>query len=628
MRRTLYLLLASLLLSTSVAAVNLEVQPYKGWLNKCITNTNADFPALVSEIGEGGIESECAEYVEMLAELHTERGLVAVLGAQLSMAGCYNNLKSISTILHPILVCKNLVEKQIECEDELKVEGEAHPVIKCALIKAIAVGSIKHSPELSGDALANASLQDIIKLHLVDKCLEDAQSNFPDTWDDIGEGEATVQCTDWVEYLINTTEEYSLLSLFHISVRMAGCYRYMRTLPNVTSPIVRCKNLVMNIKSCVDDYEEQGKSTDEALRLCDTEAIHQAIEVKYNPQMLDQMFPAGISESRRARIEEYIEQNPVMGDFLANLDESQRNIYMHLTRAQQKELLQEGIESAKARLARMRLRLINEAMRFKLRVIDAVRLRRIHQTLERRRRIYLSLLQNHSIAKQEFLDLKQAEKEACEEDNSSAGCLEAINSSIEHAKGYLNHIADLQIIALGIVRDKVESSEYIEEEKVQEILGEIDSLLVQLNESKAILAEADTKDEVKSAAALIRSSWVTIRNAVVRHNRLLKRAALRIIIRRAKAWESRIESALSRLSAERRARVKALLEQFSQKVKEAEGLVEDEGFDEGDLDEILGEISDAQDILDDIGDESAEGEVTISEEEDEGYEVVEENEDE
>jgi hypothetical protein len=317
-----------------------------------------------------------------------------------------------------------------------------------------------------------------------------------------------------------------------------------------------------------------------------------------------------------------------MGDFLANLDDNQRSIYMRLTRAQQKELLQEGVENAKARLAQMKLRVINQATRFKQRVLDATRLRKIHQTLERRRRIYLSLLQNHSAAKQEFLDLKEAEKDACEADNVSTECLEAINASIEHAKEYLTHLADLQINGLGIIRDKVESSENLEEETVDEILEEIDSILVQLNESKDILAEAETKDEVKAAGVLIRSSWVTIRNAIARHNRMLKKAALRIIIRRAKAWESRVESALRRLGATRRARVEALLEQFSDKIKEAEDLVEDVEFDEEDVDEVLSEIGDAQDVLEDIGDESVEGEVTISEEEEDEYEVVEETEDE
>jgi hypothetical protein len=427
---------------------------------------------------------------------------------------------------------------------------------------------------------------------------------------------------------MDTTEEYSILSLFHINVRMAGCYRYMKTIPNVTSPIVRCKNLVMSIKDCVDNYEAQGKSTEEALRLCDTEAVQKAIEVRYNPEMLKQMFPSDIPESTRERIEAYIDNNPVMGDFLANLDDNQRRIYMRLTRAQQKELLQEGIENARARLSRMRLVTINRIQRFKLRVIDAARLRRIREILQRRRRIYLSLLQNFSAARSEFMSLKDSEQAACAEDNESVECLEAINATIEFAKEMLTNLADLQIEGLEIVAGKIESSEYLSEETAETALLEINETIQNLEEAKTLLEEAVTKEEVKAAGEVIVLTWRTIKQKIAKHNRMLKRAALRIIIRRAKAFEFKVEQALSRLSESRRARVEALLEQFSEKIKDAEETVESEDFDEEDVGEILDEVGDAQGILEDIGDESVEGEVTVEDEVEDDYEVIEETDDE
>lgn len=624
MRRIATIPFVCFLLSTlAVAAFNPEVQPFKNWVTKCVSDVTTEFPDLESDLGLDVVKDECMDYVQILVDLFQEEGLGAVLIVQLEMGGCAKNLKNVSGIEHPILVCKNLIEKQLQCTDDLEAAGDKNAGAKCFFITVLAAKAIELSPEIAGDALANASLRDLIKLHMIDQCLIDAKARFPETWDNIGESEAIVHCTDWVDFLLNTTEKYGIGSWLHINLRMSACYHYMQGLQNVSNPIVRCKNLVKSVRECVDNYEAQGKSTEEALRLCDNETIQQAIQVRYNPELLDQLFPSGIPDTTRARIEAYIQSNPVLGDFLASLDDNQRAVFMHLTRAQQKELLQLGLQEAKLRLNRLSLRRIDEALRFRRRAIsatlrDAIRTRFIASHI-----IYRELFQNYTIAKGNFLEVKNNASSLCAADNTSAECLEAQEEALGYAKEMLGILADIQLRALELVKDRVDESEYIDEEKAAEIVSNIDGLITQLNGAKDLLENASTKEEVKAAGSVIRSTWLTIREKIREHRTYLLRAALRSIIERARAYESRVEKALARLGAQKRASIEQLLEQYSNKVKEAEDTLESDDFAEEDSSDVLVAVGDAQEILGGIGNQSDTSGVTIDTQEESNYEVVE-----
>lgn len=137
----------------------------------------------------------------------------------------------------------------------------------------------------------------------------------------------------------------------------------------------------------------------------------------------------------------------------------------------------------------------------KQRNITKERMEDFKEKYEDAREQFKEALKNSSNEKKQFADEKR-EYQSCLKENgtTSAQCQEMESALLNRSQTYLLATVDSLILHLQKVKDKLESSDAITDAELQTALSEIDALLQQLEEMKTNIAEAQTKEDIRTIA--------------------------------------------------------------------------------------------------------------------------------
>lgn len=145
------------------------------------------------------------------------------------------------------------------------------------------------------------------------------------------------------------------------------------------------------------------------------------------------------------------------------------------------------------------------------------------------------------LAHTNFLDAKQR-LATCTEN------CEALETEIlQNAKDFLINTADSIITNLEKVKNKVESSEDLTEEEASEIIAKIETEIQELEDAKAAVEAATTKEEVRRAANTILTAWIKIKRHTYLHVGQLVNTRHGGIVVKLKHLELRLQKALEKM---------------------------------------------------------------------------------
>ena len=213
--------------------VNLQIH------EDCVTNSRKQFVDTYTDIGEEGLEKECTEYVEFIADAIDDYGVAALPQIQLRIAACFAFVKQNTNVTHPIIFCKDLLIEEKACVDEKVAAGVAQPLKECDLAHLL-VPAIKA------------------------KCINDVKKHLPAVAGRLGDTALGEECVDYLGFLDRIKKDHGQAGVNFVHWQMGECLKGMsRGIEEndlaIENPIKVCERLIWKEKECVDEFTKAGK---------------------------------------------------------------------------------------------------------------------------------------------------------------------------------------------------------------------------------------------------------------------------------------------------------------------------------------------------------------------------------
>src|SRR3989338_6157441 len=183
--------------------------------------------------------------------------------------------------------------------------------------------------------------------------------------------------------------------------------------------------------------------------------------------------------------------------------------------------------------------------------LEKIKIVKVDAKLEFRKRIVAE--QRIALAEEMFNDAEERLHEAKEKlEKRRKLLLEAKSSGdegaiIEHAKQGLLRAADAIISHLEKVKSKAQESEDLSEEEANEIVADIDAKIAEINDAKAAIEAATTKEDIREQAKKINAAWKRIKVKAEQHARSLINGGFGGILKRSEALERKIDRILAEM---------------------------------------------------------------------------------
>jgi len=281
------------------------------------------------------------------------------------------------------------------------------------------------------------------------------------------------------------------------------------------------------------------------------------------------LVTGNVSEWRVKTTQRIINKIGSAGEFMQGLSEKQTNIFLHLSRAQQKGILSMDNESALQAMKKFSLKLVNKSFMFKKRIIAANKLGEAKQNYAKAGQNYLKALNSYKDAKANFTEAKEKLRECKNVDSDD--CNELRKRAQNHSTEMIINSANMIIEHLNKIKEKVDSSETMNETRAEEIISEIDGYTSELENAINKTKSAETKDEIKEAAKTVSKLWIKIRNRERLHAASVVNAREWGIIKRSEHLEKRLDQTLAKMEEHgiNVTEINEKINEFSAKVNES-----------------------------------------------------------
>ncbi len=248
---------------------------------------------------------------------------------------------------------------------------------------------------------------------------------------------------------------------------------------------------------------------------------------------------------RFKNLERLVSKNPRAQNLIENIPGEKLDVFLHMSRAQQKKLLEQGTENALKAMQGLKLKPVNKSMLFKKRVIESNKLKQAEQNYIRAGQNYLKALNSYRQVKTQFLEAKERLREC--RDADSEECNELRERAQNHSKEMIINSANIIIEHLNKIKEKVESSETMDEERAQKIISEINNSISELEDAIEQAEAAETKAEIKEAAKTVSKLWIRIRHRERLHTASVVKARVWGIMKRSEHLEERLDLTLAKM---------------------------------------------------------------------------------
>ncbi|HLC65640.1 MAG TPA: hypothetical protein VJI46_05975 [Candidatus Nanoarchaeia archaeon] len=199
------------------------------------------------------------------------------------------------------------------------------------------------------------------------------------------------------------------------------------------------------------------------------------------------------------------------------------------------------VEAAPARVIKAALKL--ERFTFEQRKIAKERLEAAEEAYEKAKERFEKAKDVYKEKKDKFLDARKKVKEC--EGVDTEECKKLNEEILQHAKEFLTNAADKAIEHLNKILEKVKSAEGVSEEDANAIIADLENAISQLEDAKAKVAAAATKEEIEEAAKTIRDIWKKAQHRAVLNAARVVHSRLGEIIQRSVHLEEKLQCSIS-----------------------------------------------------------------------------------
>ncbi|MBI2656656.1 hypothetical protein HYX03_02870 [Candidatus Woesearchaeota archaeon] len=206
-----------------------------------------------------------------------------------------------------------------------------------------------------------------------------------------------------------------------------------------------------------------------------------------------------ISKLSEEKIERLSELEKDKLEKVADLNETEIEKFSTLNRARLKDLAKLDKDMLKAELKALKIVKVKNADDLDRRDIPEARLAQLRERFDKAK-------DDFKDAKDGLEDARKKLKEARDRNDQSA--------TLEHAKDYLMHTADVLINHLEKTKAKVQENKNIPDDKEAKIVAEIDAQIAEINKIKADAQAATTKEQVKEAAKKLHEKWKRLQHLI------------------------------------------------------------------------------------------------------------------
>lgn len=217
---------------------------------------------------------------------------------------------------------------------------------------------------------------------------------------------------------------------------------------------------------------------------------------------------------------------------IALLDERQLEKLARLGRIRLNEIANLSFPDIRARLGRLEIKNISNETGLNERAI-AKEIKESAKKVLKEKEIELAKI------KEDFKSLKKAFADSKSSGNET--------QSVEQAKAYVLRLADVVVNHLEKLKERVSSSDKITDAEEKEILADIDSMIKQINDGKALVEKSATKEEVKENGRVIVKAWKIIQQKISKHKLRLEHGQVQAVIKRAEQLENRLDNVLDEI---------------------------------------------------------------------------------
>ncbi len=208
----------------------------------------------------------------------------------------------------------------------------------------------------------------------------------------------------------------------------------------------------------------------------------------------------------------------------------------------------------------------------KAREVARQKLENAHAKFKESEERFVNVLKEHKEAREKASKLKDVLKEC--EASESEECKEKLREHKDEAKSFLLNAADAIIAQLEKIKARVQASEDLSEDEVNELLSRLDAQISEVREARATienLTPESSREDIKEAAKKIRVAWGKIKNDVKKDVENLVNSRIGGIIVRSKHLETKLNRILAKMAEEGRdtSAVESLVADFNAALNEA-----------------------------------------------------------
>jgi DNA repair exonuclease SbcCD ATPase subunit len=210
----------------------------------------------------------------------------------------------------------------------------------------------------------------------------------------------------------------------------------------------------------------------------------------------------------------------------------------------------------KKELGKMKLKRVEARGLFKLRDVSEEKVKEAKERFEKAK-------QRFEDNKKELNESRHAFKEALKNKNATG--------AIENAKVFLTSSADAVINAIEKIKSKVSENNDLTQEEADNIISEMDAKIKEMQDAKAKVAAATTKEEIKAAGKEIVRAWERMKNIIKIHAERQVLSKTNEVVKMSEQLEKRLEATLEKLSEKgyNTTGINSKIDEFSAKINDA-----------------------------------------------------------
>ncbi|MBN2101255.1 MAG: hypothetical protein JW716_00090 [Candidatus Aenigmarchaeota archaeon] len=389
--------------------------------------------------------------------------------------------------------------------------------------------------------------------------------------------------------------------------RLRVCADFLRKNRLSSTPLITCQKMFRNEIRCQEHLE--GLGVVDAGAKCGR-LFQEGAQIIKERAYVAQKVTQAVAEWRLKKADGLIEKNPSAETVLQALSEEKAKVFMHMTRAQQAEMVRMGKDRVIQEMEKYKLQKTPVQNLYQKRTIASEKLQKAHQNYEHAKGEFIKVNNAYNENRKLFLDVK-TQLQKCEGVDSEE-CTQLMQRAHERAQEFTINAAQMAIRHLEKVKYKAESSEGMEEETAGGILNELNTAINDLEGVVAEVESAQTKEEIQTAAQKISQIWSRIRHREKVHSAELLNAGIWGITKRSETLEERIDAKLAKMSEEGLdvSELQTRLDEYSVKVvsakekyeqakeilQQANGMRGDE-LTEEEKEEAIGLVEQAKDLI-------------------------------